>query len=141
MPTVQGIIDFALSPPLGSLTPHLDTSGPFAAGNHQITQFSGSVPVADTFGLLVRMSSLNAFAGYTDGFVSLDGLIDGNVYDNWLCQIGVQHQMLGGAWALTQLENVLNVFVPILWHVALPGRLGLYVPPLNAVDLYYLRVG
>jgi len=137
----SGIIDFALHPPLALLTPHLDTVGPFSAGNHQLTTFSGTVPVGDTYGVLVRMSTLNPAAGYTQGFVSLDGLVDGNVYENWLCQIGVQHQMLGGAWALTQLENVVNPFIPVLWQIASPGRIGLYVPPQNAVDVYYLRVG
>lgn len=141
MTVTQTLVDFALHPTISALTPHLDTTGPYAAGNHQITQFSGSIPVADTYGVLVRMSILNPAAGFTDGFVSLDGLVDGNVYDNLLCQLGVQHQMLGGAWALTQLCNIYNVFLPITWDQAFPNRLGLYVPPKNAVDLYYLRVG
>lgn len=138
MPDVAGLVDFYLHPPLGLLAPHLDTSGPYAAGNHQITQFSGSVAVASTYGVLMRMSTLNPAAGYVDGFVSLDGLVDGNVYFQQLAQLGVQHQLFGGAWVLTQLAAIDNIFMPVLWNVALPGRLGLLVAPENAVDLYYL---
>lgn len=137
--TDASLIDFYLHPPLGLLTPTLDTSGPYAAGNHQITQFSGSVPVASTYGILLRMSTLNADAGYTDGFVSLDGQVDGNVYFQQLCQVGVQHQLSGGTWVLTQLDNVDNIFLPIMWNISLPGRIGLLVAPLNAVDVYYLH--
>lgn len=133
------LIDFYLHPPLGLLTPTLDTSGPYGAGNHQITQFSGSVGVATTYGVLVRMATLNPVAGYVIGFESADGLTDGNVYYDYLCQIGVQHQLAGGAWVLTQLANLDNPFFPVMWNIALPGRLGLMVPPQNAVDLYYLH--
>jgi len=136
-----GLIDYAFHPPLGTLTPHLVTTGPFPTGNYQFTIFNGVKPVSDTFGLLIRPSTLNPYAGFTDGFVSTDGLVDGNVYDQWLCQVGIQHQLASGAWVLTQLVNVTNPFFPILYEVALPGRIGLYVPPEMAMDIYYLAVG
>jgi hypothetical protein len=141
MPSVQTLIDFALSPPLGVLNPHLDTNGPYGPGNHSLTQWNDSgvlKNVSDTFGVYANFNGaippkLGLTLGYTDG-----GLIVADEFELRLVQIVALHQFLGGAWTISQVESVHVLPITVRWSEALPGKVGLYVLPGIAVDLFYL---
>lgn len=142
MPNV-GIIDFAAAPPIGTLNPVLDHNGPYAAGNHTLTTWLDGATVrniSDSFGVLVQFSGaippkLGLVPGYDDG-----GLVVMDEFDMRLCQLVVQHQFFSGAWTVTQLEDLHVLPFTTRWQEILPGRLGLYVLPNIAVDLYFLRL-
>jgi hypothetical protein len=141
----QALIDYAFSPPLGNLNPHLDTAGPYAGGIHTLPTWTPAgfapQPIADTFGVEVQFNGaipphLGLTLGYSDG-----GVIVTDVFDLTLVQLVVQHQFLGGAWAVTQLLDIHVLPTFMRWAEALPGRLGLRVLPGISVDLFYLRIG
>jgi len=138
MATTAGIIDFALHPPVGSLAPNLDTGGPYPAGSHTLLNFSGSRPVADSYGVIVIATSIGVYYGKQVGYVSGDGQVDGYVWEGMLAQVVPQHQMVGGAWVATQTVPIVNGKQLVTWDEAFPGRLGLWVAPSVQVDLYYL---
>ncbi len=138
-----GIIDTLTHLPLGVLKPHLDTAGPYGAGNHILdTWMLGAVvtQVSAAFGVIVQISGaiapkLGRVIGFSDGVdVSLE------LYDMRICQLGVLHQLLGGQWIASQVESVRYAPQLFRWVEAAPGRVGLYVEPTWAVDLYYLMV-
>jgi len=139
----QGLIDFALAPPLGVMNPHLDGNGPYGAGNHTLTTWLNSgvlSSVANTFGLVMNFngaipSKLGLTIGYTDG-----ALIVTDEYEMRLVQLVVQHQLLGGTWVVSQIEDIFVLPLTIRWTEALPGRVGLYIAPGIHVDLFYLLV-
>ena len=128
-----GIIDFALHPPLGLMSPTLGAFGPYS-GTGTITAFGGRA-VSNTFGVLTALAAVAAGYGYTVGWVSEDGNSDENIYEDMLGQVVVQHQLLSGAWVTTQLREIRTVKSCILWDVALPGRLGYYLLPGVTLDL------
>jgi len=144
MPSITtGIIDFALSPPIGLMNTHLDAAGPYGPGNHTNTTWLDGVTlrnVNDTFGVQLQFngvipSKLGLTIGYDDGVnVVMDE------FDMRLVQLVVQHQLLSGVWVVTQLEDVHAMPLVIRWAEALPGRVGLYVAPGIHVDLFYLLV-
>jgi len=140
----QGIIDFAFSPPIGVLNPHLDTAGPYGSGNHTLTTWTPSgfpaQPVANTYGVMVQFNGaippkLGLIPGYDDG-----ALIVTDFYEFRLVQLVVQHQFLGGAWTVTQIEQLHVLPFTIRWQEATPGRVGLFVLAGIQVDLFYLQV-
>jgi len=140
----QAIIDYAFSPATGFLNPHLDTAGPYGAGNHTLTTWTpagfGAQPVSATFGVTLQFNGaipahLGLQIGYDDG-----GLIVTDRFDLTLVQLVVQHQFAGGACVVTQLEEVHILPSTRRWVEALPGRVGLHVLPGISVDLFYLRV-
>lgn len=148
MPDVSsGVIDFFLHPPLGVLTQRLDYFGPYS-GNVTRTQYSSTpgpiftpIGVNLTFGVIVQLNgAIPAGWGYTSGWEDPLGLLDENMYDERLCQLVVQHQLIGGAWITTQLLEVRSFPRLIMWEVAFPGRIGLLVAPGLAFDLFYLTV-
>jgi hypothetical protein len=139
----QGIIDFALAPPIGVLNGHLDGNGPYTAGQHLLTTWldgATSRAVADTFGVLVSFGAtppakLGLVPGFDDG-----GSIALDEFDMRLVQVVVMHQLLIGTWIPTQVLDIFAVPAMIRWSEALPGRLGLYVSPTISIDLAFLRV-
>ena len=144
MPTIpQGLIDFAFSPPIGVMNTHLDSNGPYGVGNHTLTTWLDGVTtrnVSDTFGLYINFNGaippkLGLTVGYTDG-----ALVVMDEYDLRIVQVVVQHQLLSGAWAPTQVEDLHSLPFVFRWVEALPGRVGLYVSPGLHVDLFYLLV-
>jgi hypothetical protein len=149
MPDISvGIVEQFLHPPIGLLTPHIDYLGPYS-GLNTLTEW-GTTPgptivhgsVTDTFGIEVTIfGAIPAGYGFTNGWVSPDGLYDESTYDQRLCQVVVQHQFLGGAWITTQIIDVHSFPLVALWDVSLPGRVGLLVAPGLEVDLFYLLVG
>jgi len=144
MPSVtQGIIDFALSPPLGVLNAHLDGNGPYGPGSHTLTTWdnSGSTSnVADTFGVLIQFNgSIPPFLGLTIGYDDGASVVM-DEYETRLLQVVAQHQLLSGAWVVSQIEDLFALPFLVRWAEALPGRVGLYVSPGINVDLFYLLV-
>jgi hypothetical protein len=141
MPNI-GIIDFATSPPVGILTPRLDHNGPFGPGNHMFTSWDDngtSRNVSDTYGVIVQFNGaippkLGLVPGFDDG-----GLIVADEFDMRLVQLVAMHQLLTGPWAITQLDDLHVLPFMLRWAEALPGRVGIYVLPGIAVDLFYLR--
>lgn len=141
MPNV-GIIDVITQLPIGILTPVLDADGPFTAGNHPITTWHDGAlirSVADTFGVIVQVNGaiapeLGRTIGFDDG-----GTVNLDYFEDRILQLSALHQMLGGAWIATQVEDI--YYLPWLarWVEALPGKIGLYVAPTWSVDLYFLR--
>jgi hypothetical protein len=145
MPSIStGIIDFALSPPIGLLTSHLDANGPYGPGNHTNTTWKDGATVRnvnDTFGVQLNFngaipSKLGLTIGYDDG-----ALVVMDEFDMRLVQLVVQHQLASGVWVVTQLEDIHAMPLVVRWAEALPGRVGLYVAPGIHVDLFYLLVG
>jgi len=141
MPSV-GVIDIIEHLPIGTLTPRLDGNGPFGPGNHIISTWNDSGTtrnVDDTFGVIVQINGaiapkLGRIPGFSDG-----GAVDLEIYEDRITQLATLHQMFGGAWIPTQVEDV--TFAPQLfrWVESLPGRVGLYVSPTWHVDLFFLR--
>jgi len=141
VPSAAGVIDFALHPPIGFLTPRLDTAGPYAGGQHLLTTWndSGTVRnVSDSFGVMVQQTgSIPTKLGFQLGFDN--GLQEGYEYEFRTIQLVVQHQMLGGFWAVTQRIESHTMGDFYLWAEAFPGRLGLYILPVLSFNLYFLR--
>jgi hypothetical protein len=137
-----GIIDVINELPIGALQPLLDGNGPYAAGNHVLTTWLDGATtrnVNDTFGVVVQVNGaiapqLGRQIGFDDG-----GTVNLDRFDMRLCQFAALHQMFGGAWIATQVADVFWAPTLFRWVEALPGRVGLYVSPTWAVDLYYLR--
>lgn len=137
-----GVIDVIDRLPLGILTPKLDFSGPYAAGNHILDTWDDNGTtrnVSDTFGVIVQISgAIAAQLGRTPGFS--DGFdVDLEMFELRITQIAAMHQLLGGAWVASQVADVFYAPQLFRWVEALPGRVGLYVSPTWSVDLYYLR--
>jgi len=148
MPDINvGIVEQFLHPPIGLLTPHLDYRGPYS-GLQTLTQWSSTagpiftdLPVTNTFGVQVNIEGPIPIGwGFTNGWVSTDGLYDESIYDQRICQLVVQHQFLGGAWITTQVVPIHSFPLVTMWEVSLPGRIGLLVAPGLSVDLSYLLV-
>ena len=144
MPTVtQTLIDFALAPPLGVLNAHLDGNGPYGAGSHTLTTWdnAGSTSnVADTFGVLCQFNgAIPPFLGLTIGYDDGASIVM-DEYNQRLLQLVAQHQLISGAWVVSQVADLFALPFLVRWQEALPGRVGLYVAPDLSVDLFYLLV-
>jgi hypothetical protein len=139
--------DQFLHPPLGLLRPHLDYHGPYS-GNVTRTVWSDTpgpvfsdLPVSESFGVVIQLNgAIPAGYGLTLGWESPDTLYSADEYEIRLLQLVVQHQFISGAWTTSQLVSVNSFPTTVLWSVALPGRLGLYVAPGLAFDLFFLLV-
>lgn len=123
---------------------HLDTAGPYTSGSHTLTTWLPAggplANVSDTYGVMAQFNGaippkLGLQPGYSDG-----ALIDADVFESRIAQLVVQHQTLSGAWLITQLVDLFILPFTVRWQEALPGRIGLFVSPFVAVDLFYLRV-
>lgn len=146
-----GVIDTLAMPPLGLLQPILDTGGPYYAGNNERDTFTttggvllpaGTYSVTGTYGVVVVVNgAIPVTWGYELGFSS-GGAIgsEGVRYDNRICQLVQLHQLFTGVYVATQYLDVHYLPQMMLWPFRLGGgdRLGVYVSPDIAVDLYYL---
>lgn len=148
MPSVDvGVVQQFLHPPLGLLRPHLDYRGSYS-GNQTLTIWSdvpgptfASLPVSNTFGALIQLDgAIPAGWGWTSGWTDPLGQYTEDAYEPRLAQVVVQHQLVGGIWVTTQVEEIVSFPRVVLWDVALPGRIGLLVAPGLAFDLFYLLV-
>lgn len=153
MPTITDVIDAIATPPLASLQQVLDTTGPYSAGSHTLTQFTtngafllpaGTYGVSGTYGVLVNVNgSIPTAAGRQLGWV--DGAIfaSGEVYYDRIAQVVLLHQLpITSAWVITEQHDCFGLSQLFLWPALLgsPAQLGLYVAPNWHVDLYYMCV-
>lgn len=142
MSATVGIIQGLTNIPLGLLTNSVDLLGPYAPGNHTLTQWKdGAVTrnVSDTFGVLVTINGaiapkLGLELGYSDGVA-----VDTSYFEERIVQVVVQHQLVTGAWVASQVADVFYFPFLLRWAEDLPGRIGLYVAPTWHVDLLYLK--
>jgi hypothetical protein len=139
-----GLIDLALHPPLGTLTNHLDSNGPYTAGSHTLTTWNDggtTKPVSNTFGVLVIANGAIPIKwGYQIGWDDPITAAGGTYYEGRIIQVVVQHQLLLGlgGWVDSEIFDINRAMTLCLWATALPGRIGLYVAPGWAFDLQYL---
>jgi hypothetical protein len=148
MPDVNtGLIDFLLHPPLGAMGMHLDYYGPYS-GNVELTTWSSTAgpiytahSVSNTFGVIVQLNgSIPAGWGFQLGWTDTLALYSEDVYEEQLLQLVVQHQLVTGTWVTTESLSIHTFPKLVMWDIALPGRIGLYVAPGLAFDLFYLLV-
>jgi hypothetical protein len=153
MPSITDIIDTVASPPLASLQQVLDTNGPFAAGDHTITQFhtdgafllpAGNYDVTGTYGVLVEVSTFPAHAGRIDGWNDAAfPTISGDTYLDRIAQVCVLHNLpLTGATIITMTYDVHLPVQLFLWTPLLGAgtKIGLHVFPNFAVELFWMCV-
>ena len=142
-----GVIDFFTHPPLVALSTAFDENGPYT-GNNTLTHWGqGPAPiitqrlVSQSFGVVVQLSGAIPISwGFTNGWVSDDGLYDESSYFPPLGQLVAQHQLRDGSWITTQKVLIDGFPRQMLWDEAFPGRLGLLVAPHIALDLIFYIV-
>lgn len=150
MPVPTGIIDTITTPPLSVLQQVLDTNGPYGAGNHTLTSFhtdgafllpAGTYDIGGTYGVLARVSgSIPAEFGFVIGWND-SASQDESFYYERFAQIVVQRQLpITGAWVSTSILSLHTIQLLELWPLFIGGgsRVGLYVAPGCAVDLFYM---
>lgn len=148
------IIDQIATPPLGTLDIVLDENGPYTFGNYDLDTFvttvthgllpPGTHQVHGTYGVVIQLNgAIPTTWGVKFGYSSLvSSGNEGDIYENRICQAVLMHQLLGGAWVATDVEDVHRVPFLMQWPFRLIGGdlLGLNVSPGVAVDLFYLCV-
>jgi hypothetical protein len=153
MPSITDIIDTVASPPLASLQQVLDTTGPYAAGDHTITNWttngafllpSGTYQVNGTYGVIVQASTFPAQAGRILGWNDAGfPTISGDEYLDRIAQVCLLHQLpVTGAYVITNTWDVHLASELILWQPLLGSgqKIGLHVFPNFAVDLFWMCV-
>lgn len=148
MPSISGVIDQFVHAPLGGLVNQLDGNGPFASGDHTITDWKkgglSGVPLAVTYGVLVIINgAIPLYWGSVLGATLGGGTpFNGELWQPRIAQLVVQHQLNvlgGGPFITTQIVECHTTGTLVLWDIALPGKLGLYVAPGISVDLQFLQ--
>lgn len=138
---IVNVISAVSAVPIGLLQTKLDGNGPYTFGSHTLTNWlDGAVSraVSDTWGVVVQINGaiapeLGRVIGYDDGVV-----LNADEFDMRIVQVVQQHQDLSGAWLVTQLVDCFYAPQMMRWTEDLPGRLGLYVSPTWAIDLFFL---
>src|SRR6266576_4144801 len=149
MPTPVSIIDALSSPPFASLQQVLDTSGPYHAGDHTLTQFTtggafilpaGIYGISGTYGVIVVVNgAIPHAAGFTIGWNDAAILASGDVYHDRIAQVVLLHTLpITGAKIIYSVSDIVMidqvVYTPLL--VGTPLTLGLHVQPNWSVDLF-----
>jgi len=154
MPGTQatGVANILVSPPIALLRPVLDENGPYSFGSHTITDFltttshgllpAGTWPIGGTYGVVVQPNgSIPATWGFDIGYDS-GGAIgnEGDIYENRFAQVVIMHQAIGGGFITIEQVDIHQVqqFVPTPFVPVGGDRLGLFVSPGVAVDLFFM---
>lgn len=153
MPTSTSIIDTVSTPPLASLQQVLDTNGPYAGGDHTLTQFHTTggflLPAGDydwggTYGVIVEASVFPASAGRLLGWNDATyPTISGDSYLDRIAQVCLLHQLpITGAWVISATYDVFLPTQLCLWpvYIGSGGRIGLHVFPGFTVELFPMCV-
>lgn len=153
MPTSTSLIDTVTTPPLASLQQVLDTNGPYAGGDHTLSQFhtdgafllpAGNYDIGGTYGLIVQASTYPAFAGRLLGWNDATyPTISGDEYRDRIAQVCLLHQLpITGAWVISATYDIFLPSQLVLWpvYIGSGGRIGLHVFPNFAVELFYMCV-
>lgn len=149
MPQPTGIVDIVTTPPLAALQQVRDTNGPYGAGVHTLTNFhtdgafllpAGTYDIGGTYGLLSRISGAIPIEwGTADGWTDFASQ-DEAYFFNRIAQVVVQRQLpITGAWVTTEKFDMHYLQQMVLWPLFVGGgtRVGLYVAPDIAVDVFY----
>lgn len=153
MPSTSGIIDTVTTPPLAALQQVLDTSGPYGAGDHTLTNFTtggafllpaGTYGVGGTYGCIVQASTFPAqagrFLGWNDAAFPT---ISGDSYNDRIAQLCLLHQLpISGAYVISEAFDIHLPSQLLLWPVYIGAgtKIGLHVFPNFAVELFYMCV-
>ena len=151
MPVPTGVAQFLVTPPLSTLRPVLDENGPYAPGDHTITDFltsgvgllpAGTWGIGGTYGVLVQLSgAIPSTWGFSKGYDSGGPVgIEGNYYYNRFAQVVIMHQVIGGAYVTIQIEDIhyIQQYVPTIFIPLGGDRMGLHVTPDVSVDLFFM---
>lgn len=153
MPSVTSLVDTVTTPPLASLQQVLDTNGPYAAGDHTISQFhttggfllpAGNYDVGGTYGIIVQASTFPSSAGRLLGWNDAAfPTISGDTYYDRIAQVCLLHQLpITGAYVITETYDIHLPSQLQLWpvYIGSGSKIGLHVFPNFAVDLFFLCV-
>jgi hypothetical protein len=153
MPTTTSIIETVTTPPLASLQQVLDTAGPYAGGDHTLSDFTtngafllpaGTYGVGGTYGLIVQASTFPAAAGRTLGWNDATfPTISGDNYHDRIAQVCLLHQLpITAAYVISETFDVFLPSQMMLWPVYIGAgtKIGLHVFPNWAVELFYMCV-
>jgi hypothetical protein len=153
MPVPTGVVDALSTPPFVSLNQVLDTSGPYTAGDHTLTQFTtsgafllpaGTYGVSGTYGVIVQPTTIPPQWGFDIGWNDVSfPIASGDEYEPRLAQLCVIHTLpISGARIITQREDIHLVQQLILWPLLIgsAAAIGLHVEPGIVVDLFYMCV-
>jgi len=153
MPQTVSIIDTVLNLPLDALQQVLDTSGPYAAGDHTLTQFTttggfvlpaGTYQVHGTYGVIWQANgTFPPEVGVSIGYSDPLAYPVGDIYEPRLIQVVPQVQLpTTGLWVATDITDGRTLRGLVTWplHVA-NQRLGIHITPGWAFDLFYLCIG
>lgn len=153
MPQSTSVIDTIATPPLAALQQVLDTNGPFAAGDHTLTQFhtsgafllpAGNYDLGGTYGVIVQASTFPLKAGRQLGWNDAAyPTISGDVYHDRIAQVCLLHQLpITGAWIISQTYDIYLPSQLCLWpvYIGSGGRVGLHVFPNFAVECFWMCV-
>lgn len=140
MPDI-GIISAFTQLPIGVLDTALDAAGPYGPGSHSLTTWSqaGTIRnVSDTFGVVVQINGAIApKLGLTPGFDD-GGTVQLDIFQLRIVQLAQLFQTRSGVWVPVFVSNLFSAPSLIRWAEDQPGKIGLYVSPTWAVDLFYL---
>lgn len=147
------LVDELVAPPFATLVPVLDLNGPYREGSHTLPSFrsgesftlpSGDHDVGGTYGVTVQLNgALPTSMGRKPGWVSPDGEYDTTRFYDRLVQVVLQHYLpLQGIYVTAGVWDVDMFPLTITWPVLIGSgaRVGLYVSPFLAFDLFYLCV-
>lgn len=152
MPLPTGVAQFVVTPPLSLLAPIRDENGPYATGDHTITDFltttahgvlpAGTWPIGGTYGVLVQPSgTIPATWGFDQGYDSHGAVgFEGWRYENRFAQVVVMHQTLAGPFITIQIEEAhyIQTYIPMIFIPLGGDRIGLNVSPSVSVDLFFM---
>jgi hypothetical protein len=151
MPAPTGVVDALTTPPFALLNPVQDTNGPYAAGNHTLTNFhtdgsfllpAGTYDLGGTYGVIVNFNGvIPPQLGYSIGWDGPLFAAEGWRYDRRFCQLVLQHFLpIPGAWLTVSIDEVHFLSEMFSWPVLIGSgsRLGLHVEPGSSVNLQYL---
>lgn len=147
-----GVANVLVTPPISLLTPVLDENGPYTFGSHTITDFltttahgllpAGTWPIGGTYGVVVQVNgAIPVTLGYSLGYDSGGAVgFEGYRYFERFAQVVVMHQSLSGAFITIQDQDVTHVqeWIPTVFIPLGGDRIGLFVEPAVAVDLYFM---
>jgi hypothetical protein len=146
-----GVGQALISPPIALLDPVLDENGPYAAGDHTITDFltttahgllpAGTWPIGGTYGVVIVPTTIPATWGYDIGYDSGGPIgAEGYVYENRFAQVVIMHGAISGGFITVEVVNchLVQTFVPTPFIPLGADRFGLNVSPGVAVDVYFM---
>jgi len=147
-----GVSSLIIAPPIATLRPVLDEHGPFAAGNHTLTDFlttsahgllpAGTWGVGGTYGVVVVPNGpIPATWGYRLGYDSGGAIgTEGWFYENRFAQVVVMHEAIGGGFITVQVVDChqIQTYVPMPFIPVGGDRIGLNVSPVISVDLFFM---